>query len=731
MLNRRLVVLFGAFVLGFCALALRLGHLQLSQAEGWRAEMQTFVHRTLPIETSRGTIYDRKGAAIARDVACYDLAIDYRAMTLDEAWVKAQAQERLKAERVGREGTLGKEARAKRLAELQDQIADQIDAEPKAIAQVCHLTADEIVERYNNVRERIQALKQDRWSRPYERGGDRQEEGQVSPTAGAPSIVLKEEVSAHTIVANIPDEVSFYFQQHKDEYPGVVVVDSRRREYRYGDVACQVIGTLRGVDGPTLSGDRFKYPDLMKGEEAGNLHGYLKGDLMGESGVEKLMEGVLRGTRGVRLKELGASGEEEEEGKRVDPAVGGDVQLTLDIGLQSDFQNAVREKHLLRGQDGKDHFAAVVVMSMDGQVLTMWSSETYDLNRMEELRNDLIKDGYRRPLANRTLQAYTPGSTVKPLVASAALTERVVDLGTTVNCIGYLFPGRPNQFRCSIFEEHHVGHGPVQLVDAIEKSCNIYFYTAGRELGVERLAKWFDAFGLGRDSGFELPEQDGAIPSLTGAADADARSSEAIFLGIGQGPVSVTPLQMAVAYGTLLKGGEVVRPRILAKGYERAGAARMVLSPETVHAVREGMEKVVDGDLGTARKVLGGMKLQIAGKTGSATAWQPAFDDAGNPVWDTSRPVKNGDGTVKVGADGQPVYRQMQEEGTHAWFVGYAPADKPQYIVSAVMEFGGHGGVWAAPMAKEAFVELERHGYLPAVDVAPMEGEAGAVGRAD
>jgi penicillin-binding protein 2 len=727
MLNRRLVVLFGAFVAGFCALGLRLGHLQLTEAQSWREEMQTFVHRTLPIETSRGTIYDRKGMAIARDVACYDLAIDYRAMTLDEAWVKAQAAERLKGEKV-----VGKEARAKRLAELQDQIADQIDAEPRAIAQICHLTADEIVSRYNDVRERIQALKQDRWSRPYERGGDKGEEGTPPATTGSPSIVLKEEVSAHTIVPNIPDEVSFYFQQHKEDYPGVVVVDSRRREYRYGDVACQVIGTLRGVDGPTLGGDRFKYPDLVKGADAGNLHGYLKGDLMGESGVEKLMEGVLRGTRGVRLKDLGASGEEEEtEGKRVDPQVGGDVQLTVDIGLQSDFQNAVREKHLLRGQDGKDHFAAVVVMSMDGQVLTMWSSETYDLNRMEELRGQLIKDNYRRPLANRTLQAYTPGSTVKPMVAAAALEERVVNLGTTVNCVGYLFPGRPNVFRCSIFEEHHVGHGPVQLVDALEKSCNIYFYTAGRDLGVEKLTKWFDAFGLGRDSGFELPEQDGAIPDLNGAGDADVRSSEAIFLGIGQGPVAVTPLQMAVAYGTLLKGGEVVRPRILAKGYERAGAARMGLAPETVRAVREGMEKVVGGDLGTARKVLGGMKLEVAGKTGSATAWGPVFDDAGQPVWDTSKPVKNEDGTVKVGADGQPVYRQMQEEGTHAWFVGYAPADKPQYVVSALMEFGGHGGGWAAPMAKEAFLQLERHGYLPAVDVAPMEENAGAVGRAD
>ncbi len=714
MMNRRLVVLFVGFVGGFAALAGRLWHLQLTEAEAWRDEMQTFVHRTLPIGTSRGTIYDRTGAAVARDVACYDLAIDYRAMIKDEAWIKAEARSRLAAEKV-----VGRDARAKRLAELQDLISDEIDAEPAAIAQVCHLSADDVLAKYNDVRIRIQSLKQDRWSRPYEKGGDGGEEDtNAAASAAAAPIILKEEVSAHTVVPNISDEVSFYFQQHKQEYPGVAVVDSRRREYPFNDVACQAIGTLKSLDAETLKGEPFAYPDLVKGKGGGNLHGYLAGDLMGESGVEQLKENVLRGTRGARLKELGATGEEEDQpGQRVDPQVGGDVQLTLDVGMQKDFQDAVHAKQLLKGQDGKDHFAAVVVMSMDGQVLSLWSSETYDLNKIGEERRALIRDAYRRPLTNRALQSYTPGSIVKPLVASAALRAGVINNATTVVCNGYLFPGRPNIFRCSIFEESGGHHGPLQVVDAIEKSCNIFFYTVGRDMGVERMTQWFDAFGLGRDTGFELPEQDGAIPSLRGADDPDTQSSEAIFLGIGQGPVAVTPLQMATAYATLLKAGEVVRPHILAKSTEVPGPRRMILPPEIVATVRQGMEEVVSGPAGTARDVFRGIKLKIAGKTGSATAWGPVWDDAGNPVWDTSRPLKEEDGTVKLGTDGQPMYRQMQAEGTHAWFVGYAPADDPQYVVSAVMEFGGHGGKWAGPMAKEAFLQLERHGYLPAVDV--------------
>ncbi|HVS69924.1 MAG TPA: penicillin-binding transpeptidase domain-containing protein [Phycisphaerae bacterium] len=729
MLNRRLVVLFCVIVAGFLALALRLGHMQVSQADEWRSELDTFVHRASLIETSRGTIYDRQGVAIARDVPCYDLAIDYRAIAMDDAWIKALAQKRLAAEKV-----TGRDARARRLAQLQDQIADQIEAEPAAIAQVCRLSTEDVLARYNEIREKIATLKQNLWSHPYVKGsGDDDEQPTVNTT-----MVLKEEVSPHTIVPNIPDNVSFYFKRNIDQYPGLTIIDSRRREYRFNDVACQVIGTLRSVDAEALKRNRFAMPAITGTADGsiqgGNLQGYLPGDLMGGSGIEKLEEDTLRGARGVKVKDIASDATSPDAERRLDPVVGNNVQLTLDIGLQADIQNNIRQKHLLKGEDGKDHFAALVVMSLDGQVLTLWSSETYDLNQIDALRGSLIKDAYRRPLTNRALQGYTPGSTVKPLVASGALTENVITPATTIVCNGYLFPGKPNIFRCAIYEETHgaATHGPLQVVDALAESCNIFFYTVGRDMGMDRMLKWFDLYGLGRDSGFELPEQNGSIPDPRAQRDADAALMEATQMGIGQGPVTVTPIQMAAAYATLLQGGQPVRPHILAKDTGDLPPRRFSLPPDVVSIVRQGMERVVASPEGTAYKPFKGMKLQVAGKTGSATAWGPVYDDNGNPVWDTTRPEKNADGSPKIGPDGQPIYHQATAEGTHAWFVGYAPANNPQYVVVAMMEFGGYGGSWAAPMAREAFLQLERHSYLPALDVPPPDPQAppNAIGSA-
>ncbi|HVX87100.1 MAG TPA: penicillin-binding transpeptidase domain-containing protein [Phycisphaerae bacterium] len=729
MLNRRLVVLFCVIVAAFLALSLRLGHMQVSQADQWRSELDTFVHRASLIETSRGTIYDRQGVAIARDVPCYDLAIDYRAIAMDDAWIKAVAQKRLAAEKV-----TGRDARARRLAELQDQIADQIDAEPAAIARVCRLTTEDVLARYNEIREKIATLKQNLWSHPYVKGNGNDDD---QPTVNT-DMVLKEEVSPHTIVPNIPDDVSFYFKRNIDQYPGLTIIDSRRREYRFNDVACQVIGTLRNVDADAFKKDPFDMPAVAGAADGsihgGNLHGYLPGDLMGESGIEKLKEDVLRGDRGVKVKDIAADSATPDAERRIDPTPGGNVQLTLDIGLQADIQNAIREKHLLRGEDGKDHFAALVVMSLDGQVLTLWSSETYNLNQIDSLRGTLIRDDYRRPLTNRALQGYTPGSTVKPLVASAALSENVITPATTVVCNGYLFPGKPNIFRCAIYEETHGAqtHGPLQVVDALAESCNIFFYTVGRDMGMDRMVQWFDAYGLGRDSGFELPEQNGSIPDLHAQRDPDAALMESTQMGIGQGPITVTPIQMAAAYATLLQAGQPVRPHIIAEDTGGLPPRRINLAPETLALVRQGMDRVVASPEGTAYKPFKGIKLPIAGKTGSATAWGPVYDDNGNPVWDTSHPEKNPDGSPKIGPDGQPLYHQATAEGTHAWFVGYAPAGKPQYIVVAMMEFGGYGGSWAAPMAREAFLQLERHNYLPALDVPPPDPQAppNAVGSA-
>lgn len=678
MLNRRLAVLFIAFVLGMVILAFRLGNLQISQADQWRQEARTFVHRHGIIETSRGAILDRNHEPLARDEPCFDLAIDYRAMNLDDRWVTRTARLRLKDEKLR-----GKEYLV-RLTEEKAAVADLVDAIPDAIRQHCGIPIDQVRSRFNDIRFRIRALRQDRWGRKYDRDNDNQIDASVTEAELAEE--LHDETIAHTLVANIPDPIAFYFLQNKDRFPGLSVVYSTRRIYPFGDVACHIVGSMRNVDEPAYKADPFDAPNLLSDSDPGRLHGYLPGDRMGESGLERFAERDLRGTRGARLLQLGVSDPE----KRLPPIPGKDVRLTLDARLQKDLQDALLDprRTLLQGADGKNHLVTVVVTNMQGEVLLMLSLPTYDLNHLEEQRNTLLADTNNRPLLNRAIAApYAPGSTIKPLLAAAGLTEKVITPSETITCNGFLFPNRPNVFRCLYYTDFHATHGPLRLAEALEKSCNIYFYTLGWRLGLKRELDWFDTFGIGHPTGIELKESEGVIPDRKDLRDAEASKTESIFLGIGQGQVSTTPLQMANAYATLLRSGEVIEPHLLADAPLKRSRP-VTLAPDVLAAVREGMVKVVQTG-GTAAKAFAGFRLPVAGKTGSAT---------------TGRMVTTASGE-RVSGD------------SDAWFVGYAPADNPQYIVAAVMEFGGHGGLKAAPIARETFLLLEKHGYLPKLDV--------------
>jgi penicillin-binding protein 2 len=248
----------------------------------------------------------------------------------------------------------------------------------------------------------------------------------------------------------------------------------------------------------------------------------------------------------------------------------------------------------------------------------------------------------------------------------------------------------------------------MSLVPAIAQSCNVYFYTVGQRLGLERLSDWYGRYGFGRQTGMELSEATGNLPPRT-LADSDSRWRESLFLGIGQGTIDVTPLQMASAYATLLRGGTVIQPRILA-ATRMQQSQPFTLAPNVLATVQEGMQKVVT--IGTAKSAFKGFDIQVAGKTGTAERRRAVFDDNGNPVEDPGKPLLNADRTPKLKADGTPAYAQLVDTGTDAWFVGYAPANNPRFVVAAVMEWGGHGGAYAAPMVREAFRLLQLHGYM-------------------
>jgi len=688
---RRLIVLFVLLTLVMGLVALRLWHIQVNEVVHWQTEARTFIDRPHVVETTRGTIVDRTGRPVALDTACYDLAINYRALSLDDRWITQLALTRMRAD--------GLTTRAQRRAQLhayKDQIADQIMGNParhmeglaEAIARQCHLPPEEVQLRFQAIAARITMLRQSRWLRQYDRASDEDNlaSGAYDLDAG---MDFKEEQIAHTIVPAVTDEVAFYFQKHLDDYPGLVRVDATRRSYPYGATAAHVIGVLRRVDQHQLDAEPFER--ITEDADAPrNLHGYLPLDRMGGSGVERMLEPLLRGTRGMRVIDTANNRVIAE--RSCGAVAGQNVQLTLDIELQRDLEKALQDpaRHLMQGHDNQLHPVALVILdAADSTVLSMVSLPGFDLNTYDQFVRELLADQANRPLLNRAVQgAYPPGSTVKGLVAAAALSEKLVTPDETVVCNGHLFPNQTGAFRCWIYEDFHATHGPVHLVTALEQSCNIYFYTMGQRLGYDRLATWYRAFGFGAPTGVGLGEESGGrAPTAGTVVDPEVARREAIFLGIGQGPLQVTPLQMANAYATLLRGGVRLTPRIIANA--APGARTTVpLDVEDIPAIKQGLFAVVNGIHGTAHKAMA-MKIAVAGKTGTATAIRQVFENG--------------------------VARSKQDDD--AWFIGYVPADAPKYVIAAVMEFGGHGGAAAAPMAKEAIMQLERHGYLPALDV--------------
>ena len=743
MFTRRIILLFVLFVAGFLALAIRLATFQVAQADDWSRLATRFIERHYLIDTHRGTILDSKGRPLAQDEPSDDIAIDFRAIAMDDRWITQRARERLKAMNIA-----SRDVRIRQLPLLKDQIADQIAAIPDVIVAqynqarqekdgetIGPLTAEDIRAKYNTILQRIHILKQDQWLRRYVKDeGDADTE--VDTPDDTPITPVAEEMQTHTIVENVPFAVKVAINRILDELPGVVVTPSKRRKYFYGDVAAQVIGTTQAVTEAQWKKDPFERPDLLTAE-TGNLHGYLPGDRMGATGIEAYCESLLRGTRGVGLRELGG---EDIPDKHVDSSAGRNVQLTLDIELQKAIQARLYENNheLLKGQheddeaidSQRDHNVAIVVLRIkDRAVLTMLSTPTFDLNDYQKNAGALNTDEATRPMLNRAMRnTYPPGSTVKPLVAAAALTEgSLLSPDVIVNCRGYL--DTPGLLRCSSLS----GHGPLNMRQALERSCNVYFYTQGRNLGLEKLSDWYSRFGFGTITGIGPAEAAGNVPDPATFHNAELMRSEATQLGIGQGALNVTPLQMANAYATLLEAGRMQAPTLVA-GESRESRQVFTISPEHLRAIADGMELVVHGDSGTARSGMRGMALPIAGKTGSATTELRAiYDEKGNKVYKTERDAddksvlgtdgkpllvyqKDRDGKLLLDRNGQPMPIQERRSGTDSWFVGYAPMTDPQFVVVAVKEFGGHGGITAVPVVRAAFVELEKQGYLPNVD---------------
>ncbi|MFQ5513822.1 MAG: penicillin-binding protein 2 [Myxococcota bacterium] len=456
------------------------------------------------------------------------------------------------------------------------------------------------------------------------------------------------------------------------------------RDYRFGDSAAHVLGRLGEIG-----------PDQLRRRE---YQGYRRGDVVGRGGIEELLDRVLRGRDGGRNVLVDARGRELEQLGEVAPQPGRNVWLTLDHRLQQVAEAAL---------DEAERAGAVVALDpRNGEVRVLASRPAFDPNHFasgvghEEWA--ALRGDPRKPLHNRATRGqYPPGSTYKVVTLLAGLEEGVVRAGFEVRCAGSFRLGR-RRYRCW----RAGGHGLVDAHRALVESCDVFFYKLGLEVGVDRLAKYARALGLGAPTGIELEgERSGLVPTREWKRRRFGEpwlEGETVSLAIGQGFNLWTPLQLAQAYATIAMGGRRLRPHLVQRIEDPEGGLLHETRPQELPAaslsaaslsfVQRALRGVVADEHGTGyamRRLPGG--VEAAGKTGTAQVIGLGREGGGD---DDEIPLR---------------YRD------HAWFVTYLPASAPRLVVAVLVEHGGHGASAAAPIAaRVARAFLEQEGTLHA-----------------
>ncbi|MFA6105112.1 MAG: penicillin-binding protein 2 [Patescibacteria group bacterium] len=457
------------------------------------------------------------------------------------------------------------------------------------------------------------------------------------------------------------------------DLPGVQVESGSRRGYYFltaTNTKPEIVYSLSHLIG---------YVGKLNDEELSKyrLDGYLSSDLIGKTGLEKSYEKILRGTYGKKKIEVNAIGKEQSVLATEAPIPGSNLILSIDLDAQKKLESLVSETANI---SKKRKISAIAMNPSNGEILAMVSWPSFDNNLFaggirEDVYSQYINDE-DRPLFNRTISGqYPPGSTIKLIMSAAALQEGIITKNTTVNSVGGIEVGK------SFFKDWKAGgHGITNVTKAIAWSVNTFYYYIGGGfekfigLGIDRIDKYFAMFGLGQKTNIDLPgESTGFVPSKDWKR---SKKNEQWFVGdtynvsIGQGDMLVSPLQVAAWTAAVANGGDLVTPHLGKEMVDPLNKKSEKIIFDTKHIagvsdanlkiVREGMrECVVAGSCGLLR----GLAFPAAGKTGTAQ-------------WSKTKP-------------------------THAWFTSFAPYNKPQIVVTVLVEDGGEGSVIAQPIAQK------------------------------
>lgn len=679
----------------------RVAALEIFYGEAYRAAAAKPVRRVEPIPGARGRILARDGTVLVCDRQLSALAVEYRYLQQppDERWLDLQARRRLPPSE--------RRDRAKVAAERQRFAADR-DAVHRRLAALCGRTPEEFRARAAEIQSRVEGIaaavneRRRRWhdrrqAKPAKSSpvDSPESDGRlaraarwlasllVAPQDEAPyaPIAVAEELDHHVVFEDLPLEAVAEIAAHSKRYPGVRIVERRRRVYSAGSLAAHALGHL-GPDG------------------AGGWAGHM--------GVERQFESLLGGRDGQLVELAHRGGQVLSTVREREPQTGRDLILSLDPRLQRTAETLL-DQALARSarQAGEESGGAIVVLDVaTGAVLASASAPRFDPSAFaarDQAELQRIFNDPGRPLFDRASRmAIPPGSTFKALSAVALLESGATTPEEAFYCQGYLH--QPTRQRCLVYRRQGRGHEHVTLSGALAQSCNVYFFHFAEQAGAEPLVAWAEAFGFGAATGIDLPDEaPGQLPrpATSRAEQGHAwREGDTLSLAIGQGGLTATPLQIARLFAAIANGGKLVTPRLALRiGRPADNAAPDAdlddeappslytspqpvagLHPETLAAVRRGLEQVVAGESGTARRTVYCESVAIAGKTGTA---------------------ETGGGRAD-----------------HAWFAGYAPAESPVVAFAIALEHAGSGADAAGPIAKRLVQKLDSLSYFHRVRMA-------------
>jgi len=699
-------------LLVFCRVAQLQLTLQEEFAAGFSATSETFED----IPARDGRILAADGSLLAIDVQRYDVAIFYPALQdpPDETWIASRAKLRLAK----------KDRKDKvRLATEKQRIIEENEAMWTCLATLTERSLDEILVSRRHEQERIVRIKESvhrafRERQPERATSDeptdstggwnaiwqrlRQQMSDPATASNGPRLIT-EELDYHIVIRDVSLEIKEEIEAHPQRYPYAKVLVQTRRTYPRGELASHLIGTRKPLSDEQFRERRKQFPD-------GDPLEYRVGDSYGTAGLEKTYDNHLKGVRGKRIYLKNRRGEIVETRIEREPQHGKDLILTLDADLQSrseellDAALKVTQGGTVDLESMRGATRAVTcpqggcLVALDvhtGAVIAAAAAPRFDLNLLvvpdSSRWAEAISDP-RSPFLSRVTQmALPPGSVFKVISAVAAIESGKMRPDELFQCQGYL--DRPTEYRCLPFRHQGVGHGGVTLEDALCRSCNVYFYTAGRRMGPQTLVNWARQFGIGQPTGIDLPfESSGHLPSpdaplRPGESRQTWRPGDTLGMAIGQAQLTVTPLQMARAMAAIANDGNLVTPHLASHSgpttLGESDSIRNTLNAEGSHPiahlhdgtldhVRTGMTMVVHDVRGTAHKTVYMKEVSIAGKTGTAQA---------------------------NGVD-------------HAWFAGYVPAERPRVAFAVVLEHGGSGGKAAGPVAREFVKTLLERGVV-------------------